>query len=243
MSASAHLSFLTSTAGFKNNNYTKWFIASFSQRSEQTLYKGRPSLMVAADMFQLLCYDAVYCWHTGVCSLGFPSFWMQEFSASHPSLAPPLSPVSLNADSWAMACPGRSNNWKAWLLAAGGAAICESEWFGECCVRGRGGRGLCESQTASRGELLTPYRCQKAPRWPFAEPRLQIRKRVIIPLWGKYKHVLLWILSTLSRRQNTAEIWWKHLYSKFVSKGLLVPVQTQQPNRCCYILPGNCLRI
>lgn len=133
--------------------------------------------MVATDMFQLLWCDAVYCWHTGVCSLGFPSFWMQEFSASHPSLAPPLSPVSLNADSWAMACPGRSNNWKTWLLAAGGAAICESEWFGECCVRGRGGRGLRESQTASRGELLTPHRCQKAPRWPFAEPRLQIRKK------------------------------------------------------------------
>lgn len=48
-----------------------------------------------------------------------------------------------------------------WLL--GVAAICESEWFGECCARGRGGRGLRESQTASRGELLTPHRCQKAP--------------------------------------------------------------------------------
>lgn len=33
---------LLSTAGFKNNNYTKWFIASFSQRSEQTLYQEDP---------------------------------------------------------------------------------------------------------------------------------------------------------------------------------------------------------
>lgn len=176
---------------------------------------GRPSLMVTAGIFYLLSCDALNCWRCGVCSSGFPSFWMQEFSASQPSLTPPLSPVWANTDSWAMACPGWSNNWKAWLLAAGGATICESEWFGECCVRGRGGRGLRESQTAIRGELLTPHRCQKAPRWPFAEPRLQIRKGVIIPLWGKYKQVLLWILSTLTRR-NTAEVWWKHQYLKSV---------------------------
>lgn len=143
---------------------------------------------------------------------GFSKFWMQEFSALHPSIAPLLSPVPLRADSWAMAFPLRSDNWKAWWLAAVIATICESEWFGECCIRGRGGRGLCESQTASRGELLTPHRCQKAPRWPFAEPRLLMRKRVIIPLWGKYKHVLLWIPTTAIRWQNPTEVQLKHQY-------------------------------
>lgn len=33
---------LPSPAGFKNNNYTKWFIASLSQRSEQPLYQEDP---------------------------------------------------------------------------------------------------------------------------------------------------------------------------------------------------------
>lgn len=117
-------------------------------------------------------------------------FWMQEFSDSRRSLAPPLPRVPQR---WQLSngLPGYSDNWKAWWLAAGIATICESEWFGECCVRGRGGRGLCESQTASRGELLTPHRCQRAPMWPSAEPRLLMRKCVIIPLWGHNKHALL----------------------------------------------------
>lgn len=148
------------------------------------------------------------------------------------------SPIPCVSERWQLS-NGLSrveHNWKAWLLAAGGATICESEWFGECCVRGRGGRGLRESQTAIRGELLTPHRCQKAPRWPFAEPTLQIRKRVIIPLWDKYKHVLLWILSTLTRR-NTAEVWRKHQYLKSVlhkhSDQITVAVFYQQ-NVCKY---------
>lgn len=57
-----------------------------------------------------------------------------------------------------MACPARGGNWKARLLA-----ICESEWFGECCVGRRGRSRVTASQTASRGELLTPPRSQKAP--------------------------------------------------------------------------------
>lgn len=144
-----------------------------------------------------------------------------------PSL-PRSSPIPCVSEHWQLSnglSQSGSDNWKAWWLAAGIAAICESEWFGECCVRGRGGRGLCESQTASHGELLTPHRCQKAPRWPFAEPRFLMRKRVIIPLWGKYKHVLLWILTTAIRRQNPTEIWFKYQHWNYKKQTCLsVPV-------------------
>lgn len=177
---------------------------------------GRPSLMATADVSELVGFllggnkdvFASPIKYSSLCFLAFSKLWMQEFCVLHRSLAPLLSPMPLSGDSWAMAFPGPSDNWKAWWLAVGVVTICESEWFGECCVRGgRGGRGLCESQTASRGELLTPHRCQKAPRWPFTEPGLLMRKRVIIPLWGNYKHVLLWILTEVIKRRNAAEIW------------------------------------
>lgn len=153
-----------------------------------------------------------------ICSLGFPRFECRNLllNVSHPSLAF-LSLVSLTDDSWAMAFSECSDNWKACWLAAGTATICESEWSGECCVRGRGGWGLCESQTASRGELLTPHRCQKALRWPFAEPMLLIGKRVIILLWGKHKYTHLWIII------RNMEI---HEYFKIIKRCLPVHVQT-----------------
>lgn len=166
---------------------------------------------------------------------------MQEFSASHPSLAPPLSPVSLSADSWAMAIPGCSDNWKAWWLA-----ICESEWFGECCVCGRVGRGLCESQTASRGELLTPHRCQRTPRWPFAEQRLLMRKRMIIPPWGKHKHVVMNPDNSNKKAKSSRNMVKALVFKMFRRKP--VPVQTQVVNsswrsHCCYIPPRTLFAI
>lgn len=140
-------------------------MASCSQRSEQSCVDG----------------DSRHSGHSGASQLSVffqVSPGMQEFSASHSSF--PFSDSSpLPTDSWAMACPAaRAVIEKAWLLAAGGAAICESEWLAECCVGGRGGRGSRESQTASRGEQLTPHRCHGAPELaPFRRALKKMRKK------------------------------------------------------------------
>lgn len=175
----------------------------------------------------------------GVCSLGFPSFGCRNSLSTIPLWLLPYPLVLLSADSWAMALPGRGDNWKAWWLAAGVATICESEWFGECCARGRGGRGLCGSQTASRGELLTPHRCQKAPRWPFAEPRLLMRKRVIIPLWGKYKHPDNSNKKAKSSRNIAKASVFKHFHKMSPSACTNTGSGYNWLNHCCYIIPGS----
>lgn len=127
----------------------------------ETLFDARSRLVTAACDGHAAC-----CWCAGGLIFGvLQVFGCRNSPPPVPSPAPPLSDPpchrELTAEQWPF--PACSGNWKAWWLAAGIATICESEWFGECCIRGRGGRGLCESQTASRGELLTPHRSQKAP--------------------------------------------------------------------------------
>lgn len=154
-----------STAAFKSNNYTKWFMASCSQRSEQSCVQEHSRHSGHSGASLLLVFFQI-----------FPG--MQEFSASHSSI-PSSDSSPLPTDSWAMACPAaRAVIEKAWLLAAGRAAICESEWLAECCVGGRGGRGSRESQTASRREQLTPHRCHGAPEVaPFFWAQRKMRKK------------------------------------------------------------------
>lgn len=158
----------------QNNNYTKWFIIRAG------CVPVRTSLLVRR-------LDLCVGRSDPACSL---KYFISPFWVFHPrGCRNSQSPTSLAAwllpfwapDSWAMAF--FSYRGEAIIEKRDGcrctAAICESEWFGECCIRGRGGgggRGLCGSQTASRGELLTPHRCGKAPRWPFTEARLLMRK-------------------------------------------------------------------
>lgn len=64
-----------------------------SARDQSRLYH----LSTLSDLISHVCAPL----HTRVCS--FSNFWMQEFSASHPSLAPPLTPLchrALTAEQW-----------------------------------------------------------------------------------------------------------------------------------------------
>lgn len=118
-------SFATPNAGFKSDNYAEWFIAVFCQRSEQTQNQEDPfdgHSRHAAAVKAILFFFPVTDYHLSKLLVLFrfffgfffpPKFWMQEFPICCPFLAP-LFATSLRRDSWAMAFPGRCDNWKLW---------------------------------------------------------------------------------------------------------------------------------
>lgn len=137
VSASSHLCCLFKPPASKTT-ITLSDLRPPAARDQSGSAPGRPSLMVTADtLWPLGCNIILLLQQITLPGL-LQVFWMQEFSASHPSpFCSSLYPPRQLSNGLSRG-PAVIEKRDCWLVAAAEATICESEWSGECCVGGAG---------------------------------------------------------------------------------------------------------